>query len=79
MGGVCRAPPQRVEKVALPLFREKLMNVFLRKISFCYGKLPARPAKPVDTIAVLQTASYSAFLETFVDGLNRRVFLLFLR
>ena len=65
------------------------MNVFLRKIAFCYGgrverdeqvrllaialrslhlalcqmqadhgKLPARPAKPVDTIAVLQTASY---------------------
>ncbi len=39
-----------------------LMNVFLRKISFCYGKRPARPAKPVDTITVLQTANYVARL-----------------
>jgi len=34
------------------------MNVFLRKITFCYGKLPAQPAKPVDTMRVLQTANY---------------------
>ena len=32
------------------------MNVFLRKTTFGYGKRPDRPAKPVDTIAVLRTA-----------------------
>ena len=34
------------------------MNVFLRKTTFCYEKRPARPAKPVDTMRVLQTANY---------------------
>ena len=27
------------------------------KFVFCYGKLPAQPAKPVDTMTVLRTAN----------------------
>jgi len=47
---------QGVEKVAMPLFRRNLMNVFLQKTAFFYGKRPAPPAKPADTNEVLQTA-----------------------
>ncbi len=48
------------------------MNVFLRKIAFCYGKLPAQPAKPVDTMSVLQTASYCGYMQDFFDSLRKR-------
>ena len=43
----------------------------LRKTAFCCGKSPARPAKPGDTIAVLQTDfGFSAF-DGFVNNLSR--------
>ena len=46
------------------------MNVFLREIEFHYGKLPAQPAKPVDTMRVLQTANYFSHLQDFFDSLR---------
>jgi len=52
------------------LFREKLMNVFLRKIAFCCGKLLAQPAKPVDTITALQTANWASYLHNLGNGLS---------
>ncbi len=45
------------------------MNVFLRKIAFCYGKFPARPAKPVDTMRVLQTANDCGYMKDYFDSL----------
>ena len=48
-----------VAKVAAPLLRGDLMNVFLHKLSVCEGKLPAPPGNPADTIAVLQTAKFA--------------------
>ncbi len=62
---------QCVEKVLKALFRERLMNVFLRKIAFCYGKLPARPAKPVDTMRVLQMANDCGYMKDYFDSLVR--------
>jgi len=52
------------------------MNVFLREISFHYGKLPAQPAKPVDTMRVLQTASYCDYMQNFFDSLGQQRMLL---
>ncbi len=55
------------------------MNVFLRKIAFCYGKLPARPAKPVDTMRVLQTANDCGYMKDHFDSLGSRKAPLFTR
>ena len=48
-------------------------DVFLRKCyAFDYGKRPARPAEPVDTITVLQTALGLSGFDGVVDSLKRR-------
>ena len=49
-------------------FVEFTGNFFLRKIVFCYGKIPVPPAKPSDTITVLQTAFGLSDLDRFVDS-----------